>query len=154
VGYPDLLEFRQGLLVDGLEMRLEGLGVGAKYQFKRLKAGVNLALEIYYGLRDMRKGEEKGWVDLRGIFGLPIDTGLGIINLTAGAGLRGNDPSYFAGFDSYITPHLKFLTEYDSWDGAAVGLRYDFTKGMMLTLGAGVTPERTPRFDLYFSIQR
>lgn len=154
IGYPDIVEFRKGLVIDGLEARIEGLGLGTKYQFKGLKVRVNLAVDLYYGLMDIPRNIEKRVIDLKGIFGLPIDTGFGIINLTGGAGLRGRDLSYFAGFDSYLTPRLKLLLEYDRFDGVALGLRYEFSHGMRFTLGGGFEPDRRTRLDAYLSIQR
>lgn len=154
LGYPDLLEFRQGLLIDGLEVRLEGFGFGIKYHLKRIRPGVNLGVDLYYGLRDMRRNIDKTFIDLVGIFGLPIDTGYGIINFTGGGGIRDEELRYFGGFDFYITPHLKFLAEYDRLDGASLGLRYDLRRNIRLTIGGGVEPDGDPRLDLYVSIQR
>lgn len=155
--YPEIFAFRTGVLMDGLELRVQGLGVGAKYQFKEPRWDSRIALDLYWSLRDMRHSEEKQTLDLRGIFGAPFDSGFGLMNLTAGIGYRTITEEglrLFGGVDTYLTSKLKLLAEYDNLDGFAVGIGYDLPKNLRFAIGGGNEPDGTFRWDAYLSLQK
>ena len=158
--YPEIFAARFGLLLDGLELRVQGLGLGAKYQFKKMKQH-GLALDLYYSLHDFRRHENKTSLNLRGIFGTPFDSGFGLMNLVAGAGYRSISDEdsdegfhFFGGLDNYLTARLKLLAEYDNLDGWAVGICYDLPKDLKFAVGGGSEPNGTLRWDAYLSVQR
>ncbi|HAV43155.1 TPA: hypothetical protein DCX15_03985 [bacterium] len=153
---PEIFAFRIGAFLEGLELRLQGPGLGAKYQFRGF-GFERVAVDLYWRFYDMRHKEKDQGFDLRAILGAPFDSGFGLMNLTAGVGYR-NAPEkgfhLFGGFDSYLTPKLKLLAEYDNLDGFVAGLRYDLFQDIRFALGAGNEPDGTPRLDASLSLQR
>jgi hypothetical protein len=125
-------------LLDGVELRIHGLGIGAKYLLTR-----NFGIDAYY----YKEGSAR--LDLTLLFGSKVDTPLGLFNLYGGFGLTSGVSAkvrYFTGIDTNITQQAKLMIEYDErreeegvdfLDGCFFGLRYLLPFNLMADVGLG-----------------
>ena len=148
--YPTGPVIRYGLKPN-FELRLNGPGFG-------VKAGTGqLGFDAYWTKGDLYHKESA--LSLSGVYLLKLDSWVGILSLYPGIrfleyqGKAGFDEGLglFLGLDFWATDKLKFLAEYDKFEGGAVGLFYDLGKNFTLSFGVGYNPESKIRLDGSFS---
>lgn len=141
IDYPELLIFRYGVLKEGLEARIQGLGMGIKYRWKWI------GTSFLYRIQNLIKEEDILDIDI--LFSHSVDTPLGIFDIYTGFGYRflnNTGLRYFIGFETYLLPETKLLIEYDRSEGGMVGFRHSLPYNLNLTLGLGLTPTGKGRY--------
>lgn len=145
--YPTGPVIRYGLKPN-LELRLNGPGLGMKVCSRRL------GIDVYWTAGDLYHKEAA--LSVSGVYILKIDSPIGILSLYPGVRFleykekaEGFDEGLglFLGLDLWATDRLKFLLEYDRFEGGAVGFFYDLGKNFTLSLGGGLNPESKVRAD-------
>jgi len=144
IDYPELLILRYGILKDGLEARLQGLGIGIKYKWK------GIGFSLLYKTRNAREGKKENTLDIDSLFIQSLDTPLGIFDLYDGLGYRFLNVEgirYFVGLETYIFQDLRLIMEYSSYEGWAIGFRYPLPYMLKLSAGIGLTNKGEFRWD-------
>ncbi|MDI6793307.1 MAG: PEGA domain-containing protein [bacterium] len=154
LSYPSGVIVDVGVL-DKLELRAEGFGIGARY---RVGKDNRLALDLLYSLHNIYPDERVELLKVMALLNYELDTPVGLFDLSGGVGLLTLDRDEFVGFfglETYITSKVKFLFEYDHPDGPGLGLRFPLRNNFWLDIG-GADDEKEgwhPEGGVYYSSQ-
>ncbi len=144
--YPEGFILRLASPIENLEMRIVGLGIGAKHSLYKnehasQEEAPKLALDFYYQTYDMRKGEKEKSSGISILMGAPVKLPTGHSEYYLGTGLlkrdSHNELRYFGGVMSQLTRDLFLLLEYDKIDGYGVGVRFPLTPQFEFLTGIG-----------------
>ncbi|MEW6607463.1 MAG: PEGA domain-containing protein [bacterium] len=134
--YPEGFILRAASPIENLELRIQGLGIGAKQTLLK-----NLALDFYYQTYDMREHQKEKSCGISTLLSAPIKLPFGHSEYYLGAGLlRKNAHSqlrYSGGLMSQLTRDLFLLLEYDKIEGYGVGLRFPLAHQFEVLIGLG-----------------
>lgn len=154
LSYPEGIIVDVGVL-DKLELRAEGFGIGAKY---RVAKDNRLALDLLYSLHNIYPDRREELIKVMALLNYEIDTPVGLFDLFGGVGLLTLDRNEFLGFfglETYITSKIKFLLEYNYPDGPGLGLQFPLRNNFWINIGVADNKDEGwhPAGGIYYSSQ-
>ncbi|MEW5766241.1 MAG: PEGA domain-containing protein [bacterium] len=152
LSYPGGVIVNVGVL-DKLELRAEGFGIGAKYRVAR---GNRLALDLLYSLHNIHPDRREELLQVMALLNYELDTPVGLFDLSGGAGLLTLDRDEFAGFfglETYLTSKAKLILEYSYPDGPGFGLQFPLRNNLWFDIGVAHEEEEGwhPEGGVYYS---
>ncbi|MBI4753100.1 PEGA domain-containing protein, partial [Candidatus Desantisbacteria bacterium] len=146
--YPELFILKLGLPVEGMEIRMAGLGIGLKHRLTK-----NTSMDIYSNFYDAGKKEKVTQHGVSLVTGYPLksrffegDTYLGG-GYYSEKGYRG-----FGGIEIPIVVGVyNLMLEADTVEGWAVGFKEIFENGAEVVFGVGKDAKGKARYDMTIS---
>ena len=146
--YPELFILKLGLPVEGMEIRMAGLGIGLKHRLTK-----DTSMDIYYNFYDARKKEKVTQQGVSLVTGYPLKSRFFEGDVCLGAGYY-SEKGYrgFGGLEIPIVVGVyNFMLEADTVEGWAAGFKEIFENGTEVVFGAGKDTKGEARYDMTIS---
>ncbi|MDI6781212.1 MAG: PEGA domain-containing protein [bacterium] len=146
--YPEGFILKLGLPVEGMEIRIAGLGIGLKHRLTR-----DMSLDMYYNFYDARKKEQESQHGISLVSGYPLKSRFFEGQSCLGAGYYSEKG--YRGFGGIEIPIIvgvySLMLEADTIDGYAVGFKEIFRNGAEAVFGIGKDVKGETRYDVTIS---
>lgn len=146
--YPELFVLKLGLPIEGMEIRMAGLGIGLKHRLIK-----DTSMDIYYNFYDARKKEKKAQQGVSLITGYPLKSRFFDGDSYLGGGYY-SEKGYrvFGGIEIPIVVGVyNFMMEADTVEGWAAGFKEIFENGAEAAFGIGKDAKGKIRYDMTVS---
>ncbi|MFH1097395.1 MAG: PEGA domain-containing protein [Candidatus Desantisbacteria bacterium] len=146
--YPELFILKLGLPVEGMEIRIAGLGIGLKHRLTK-----NTSMDIYSNFYDARKKEKITQYGVSLVTGYPLKSRFFEGDVCLGGGYY-SEKGYrgFGGIEIPIVVGVyNLMLEADMVEGWAVGFKEIFENGAEVVFGAGKDAKGEARYDMTVS---
>jgi len=148
--YPELFILKLGLPLEGMEIRMAGLGIGLKHRLTK-----DTSMDIYYNFYDARKKEKVTQQGVSLVTGYPLKSRFFEGDVCLGVGYY-SEKGYrgFGGIEIPIVVGVyNLMLEADTVEGWAVGFKEIFKNGAEVVFGAGKDIKGKARYDMTVSYQ-
>ncbi len=146
--YPEWFILKLGLPVEGMEIRMAGLGIGLKHRITK-----DTSLDMSYNFYDARKKEQKAQHGISLISGYPLKSRFFEGQSCLGAGYYSEKG--YRGFGGIEIPIIvgvyNLMLEIDTIDGWAVGFKEIFKNEAEAVFGIGKDADGKTRYDVTVS---
>lgn len=148
--YPEWFILKFGLPIEGMEMRIAGLGIGLKHRLTK-----DMSMDIYHTFYDAQKKEQEAQNGVSLITGYPLTTRFFEGDSYLGAGYcseKGHRE--FGGIEIPVVMGVyNLLLEFDTVDGWAVGFKEIFKNETEVVFGIGKDIKGETRYNATVSYQ-
>ncbi|MEK7275619.1 MAG: PEGA domain-containing protein [Candidatus Desantisbacteria bacterium] len=146
--YPEGFILKLGLPIEGMEIRMAGLGIGLKHRLTK-----DMSMDMYYNFYDARKKKQESQHGISLVSGYPLKSRFFEGDSYLGAGYYSKNG--FRGAGGIEVPIIvgvyNLMLEVDTIDGWAVGFKEIFRNGAEAVFGIGKDTCGQTRYDMTVS---